>query len=165
MEAMVGTPKRIALIAKDIVDHFEKRLEAMDGKAMIVCMSRRICVELYKEIAKLRPQWHSDDDEKGALKVVMTGSAADVLDFQPHIRNKPAANAWRIVSRMRTTRSSSSSSAICGSPDSTRPACTPCTPISPCSVTASCKPSPASIASSRTSQAASSSTTSASRTS
>jgi type I restriction enzyme R subunit len=89
MEAMVGTPKRIALIAKDIVDHFEKRLEAMDGKAMIVCMSRRICVELYKEIAKLRPQWHSEDDEKGALKVVMTGSASDVLDFQPHIRNKP----------------------------------------------------------------------------
>jgi type I restriction enzyme, R subunit len=88
MEAMVGTPKRIALIAKDIVDHFEKRLEAMDGKAMIVCMSRRICVELYKEIVKLRPQWHEDDDEKGALKVVMTGSAADVLDFQPHIRNK-----------------------------------------------------------------------------
>jgi len=88
MEAMVGTPKRLALIAKDIVDHFEKRLEAMDGKAMIVCMSRRICVELYKEIAKLRPQWHEDDDEKGGLKVVMTGSAADVLDFQPHIRNK-----------------------------------------------------------------------------
>ncbi len=88
MEAMVGTPKRIALIAKDVVDHFEKRLEAMDGKAMIVCMSRRICVELYKEITKLRPQWHDDDDEKGGLKVVMTGSAADVLDFQPHIRNK-----------------------------------------------------------------------------
>jgi type I restriction enzyme R subunit len=88
MEAMVGTPKRLALIAKDIVDHFEKRLEAMDGKGMIVCMSRRICVELYKEITKLRPQWHNDDDEKGGLKVVMTGSAADVLDFQPHIRNK-----------------------------------------------------------------------------
>ena len=88
MEAMVGTPTRIGLIAKDIVDHFEKRLEAMDGKAMIVCMSRRICVELYKKIFKLRPQWHSDDDEKGAVKVVMTGSAADVLDFQPHIRNK-----------------------------------------------------------------------------
>src|SRR5229473_1541689 len=88
MEAMVGTPKRLALIAKDIVDHFEKRLEAMEGKGMIVCMSRRICVELYKEIAKLRPQWHEDDDEKGGLKVVMTGSAADVLDFQPHIRNK-----------------------------------------------------------------------------
>src|SRR5258708_11790241 len=60
----------------------------MDGKGMIVCMSRRICVELYKEITKLRPQWHDDDDEKGGLKVVMTGSAADVLDFQPHIRNK-----------------------------------------------------------------------------
>src|SRR5260370_9892804 len=88
MEAMVGTAKRLALIAQDIVDHFEKRLEAMEGKGMIVCMSRRICVELYKEIAKLRPQWHEDDDEKGGLKVVMTGSAADVLDFQPHIRNK-----------------------------------------------------------------------------
>jgi len=88
MEAMVGTPKRLALIAKDIVDHFEKRLEAMNGKGMIVCMSRRICVELYKEIAKLRPGWHDNDDEKGRLKVVMTGSAADVLDFQPHIRNK-----------------------------------------------------------------------------
>ncbi len=88
MEAMVGTPDRLALIAKDIVDHFEKRLEAMDGKGMIVCMSRRICVELYKRITKLRPQWHSDDDEKGGVKVVMTGSAADILDFQPHIRNK-----------------------------------------------------------------------------
>jgi hypothetical protein len=103
MEAMVGTPKRIALIAKDIVDHFEKRLEAMDGKAMIVCMSRRICVELYKEIFKLRTQWHSDDDEKGALKVVMTGSAADILDCQPHIRNKqrrerlPETNLFKVA--------------------------------------------------------------------
>ena len=88
MEAMVGTPDRLALIAKDIVDHFEKRLEAMDGKGMIVCMSRRICVELYKRITDLRPQWHDDDDERGGIKVVMTGSAADVLDFQPHIRNK-----------------------------------------------------------------------------
>jgi len=89
MEAMVGTPKRIGLIAKDVVEHFERRLEAMDGKAMIVCMSRRICVDLYNELVKLRPDWHNEDDEKGALKVVMTGSAADIQPFQPHIRNKP----------------------------------------------------------------------------
>ena len=65
LEAMVGSEKRIRLIAKDLVDHWEKRLDAMDGKAMIVCMSRRICVELYKEIIKLRPAWHSDKDEEG----------------------------------------------------------------------------------------------------
>ncbi len=88
MEAMVGTPKRIGLIAKDIVEHFGKRLEAIDGKAMIVCMSRRICVDLYDAIIKLRPDWHSGDDETGALKIVMTGSASDVLEWQPHIRNK-----------------------------------------------------------------------------
>lgn len=88
MEAMVGAPKRIGLIAQDIVTHFGERLEAMDGKAMIVCMSRRICVDLYDAIIKLRPEWHSDNDETGALKVVMTGSASDVLALQPHIRNK-----------------------------------------------------------------------------
>jgi type I restriction enzyme R subunit len=88
MEAMVGTPKRIGLIAKDIVEHFGERLEAIDGKAMIVCMSRRICVDLYDAIIKLRPDWHSGDDETGVLKIVMTGSASDVLEWQPHIRNK-----------------------------------------------------------------------------
>jgi type I restriction enzyme, R subunit len=88
MEAMVGTPKRIGLIARDLVTHFGERLEAMDGKAMIVCMSRRICVELYNEIIKLRPEWDSGNDETGTLKVVMTGSASDVLALQPHIRNK-----------------------------------------------------------------------------
>jgi type I restriction enzyme, R subunit len=88
MEAMVGTEKRIGLIAKDIVDHFEKRLEAMDGKAMIVCMSRRICVDLYNAIVKLRPNWDSEDDDLGAIKVVMTGSASDNLEWQRHIRNK-----------------------------------------------------------------------------
>ena len=88
MEAMVGTEKRIGLIAKDIVDHFEKRLEAMDGKAMIVCMSRRICVDLYNAIVKLRPNWDSEDDNLGAIKVVMTGKASDNLDWQRHIRNK-----------------------------------------------------------------------------
>jgi type I restriction enzyme R subunit len=89
LEAVVGADKRLAVVARDIVEHFEKRLEAMDGKAMIVCMSRRICVELYREIVKLRPPWDGTDDEHGALKVVMTGSASDPLDWQPHIRNKP----------------------------------------------------------------------------
>jgi type I restriction enzyme R subunit len=88
MEAMVGTEKRIGLIADDIVDHFERRLEVMDGKAMIVCMSRRICVDLYNAITKLRPEWHNEDDDKGVIKVVMTGSASDRLEWQPHIRNK-----------------------------------------------------------------------------
>jgi type I restriction enzyme, R subunit len=86
MEAMVGTEKRIGLIAKDIVDHFEKRLEIMDGKAMIVCMSRRICVDLYKAIIKLRPAWDREDDNLGAIKVVMTGSASDPVDWQKHVR-------------------------------------------------------------------------------
>ena len=89
LEAVVGADKRLALVAKDIVEHFETRLEAMDGKAMIVCMSRRICVELYREIVKLRPGWNISDDEHGALKVVMTGSASDPADWQQHIRNKP----------------------------------------------------------------------------
>jgi len=90
LEAMVGSEKRIKLIAKDIVAHWERRLDAMDGKAMIVCMSRRICVELYKELVALRPEWHSDKDEDGAIKVVMTGSASDPLEWQQHIRNKKA---------------------------------------------------------------------------
>ena len=93
LEAVVGSDKRLELVARDIVEHFEKRLEAMDGKGMIVCMSRRIAVELYREIAKLRPQWHADADEAGAMKVVMTGSASDPLDWQGHIRNKPRREA------------------------------------------------------------------------
>ena len=93
LEAVVGADKRLALVARDIVEHFEQRLEALDGKAMIVCMSRRICVALYREIVKLRPQWNSADDEHGALKVVMTGSASDPADWQPHIRNKPRREA------------------------------------------------------------------------
>lgn len=89
LEAIVGSSKRLKLVAQDIVSHFDRRLEAMDGKAMIVCMSRRICVELYREITALRPSWHHDEDEQGTIKVVMTGSATDPLDWQPHIRNKP----------------------------------------------------------------------------
>jgi type I restriction enzyme R subunit len=76
------------LVARDIVDHFEQRLSAMDGKAMIVCMSRRICVALYREIVGLRPAWQDDADDKGAIKVVMTGSASDPVDWQRHVRSK-----------------------------------------------------------------------------
>jgi type I restriction enzyme R subunit len=93
LEAIVGAEKRIRLIADDMVSHFEKRLEAMDGKGMIVCMSRRIAVELYRELVRLRPDWHDDADERGVLKVVMTGSASDPLDWQPHIRNKARREA------------------------------------------------------------------------
>ncbi len=89
LEAVVGTEKRITLIAQDIVDHYEKRQEAIEGKAMIVCMSRRICVDLYSELIRLRPDWHADEDDKGMLKVIMTGSATDELEWQQHIRNKP----------------------------------------------------------------------------
>ena len=96
LEALVGEPKRLALIAADIVAHFERRLEGLEGKAMIVCMSRRICVALYDELVKLRPAWASakDDDpevekhQRTVVKVVMTGSAADGEKWQPHIRNK-----------------------------------------------------------------------------
>src|SRR6266446_710161 len=88
LEAIVGAKKRINLVAEDIVEHFEQRLEVMEGKGMIVCMSRRICVELYNAIIQLRPQWHSEDDDKAAIKVIMTGSAADGPTWQQHIRNK-----------------------------------------------------------------------------
>jgi len=89
LEAVVGTQKRVGLIAEDLVNHFEQRLEAMDGKAMVVCMSRRICVDLYNALVKLRSRWHDEDDIKGEIKVVMTGSASDPVDWQQHIRNKP----------------------------------------------------------------------------
>jgi type I restriction enzyme R subunit len=85
LEALVGDPKRIALVAADLVAHFEKRVEALDGKAMIVCMSRRICVELYDALLTLRPEWAEE-----TLKVVMTGSAEDGPEWQKHIRSKDA---------------------------------------------------------------------------
>ena len=88
LEAVVGSENRIRLVARDLVEHFENRLATLDGKAMVVCMSRRICVELYREIAALRPEWAADADEQGAMKVVMTGSATDPLQWQQHIRNK-----------------------------------------------------------------------------
>ena len=93
LEALVGAEKRIGLIAADLVEHFERRLDVMDGKAMVVGMSRRICVELYDAIIALRPDWHHEDDDKGILKVVMTGSATDPVAWQQHIRNKPRREA------------------------------------------------------------------------
>ncbi len=87
-EALVGAEPRLKQVAKDIVEHFEQRLEMLDGKAMIVCMSRRICVELYEELVRLRPDWHGDKDSAGKVKVVMTGAASDPSGWQQHIRNK-----------------------------------------------------------------------------
>jgi type I restriction enzyme, R subunit len=88
LEALVGTHKRVGLIAEDIVKHFESRLEALDGKGLIVCMSRRICVDLYDAITKIRPDWHSLEDSKGQIKIVMSGSASDNPGWQQHIRSK-----------------------------------------------------------------------------
>lgn len=88
VEALVGAEKRLKMVADDLVQHFESRVEAMNGKAMIVCMSRRICVALYNEITALRPEWHSDDDKEGVVKIVMTGSASDPQDWQAHVGNK-----------------------------------------------------------------------------
>mgnify|MGYP001016206909 CR=1 FL=1 len=93
LEAIVGNPNRIQKIAEDLIYHFEQRIAVLDGKAMIVCMSRRICVDLYNAIIKIRPSWHSDEDEKGAIKVIMTGSSSDTLNLQPHIRNKQRRKA------------------------------------------------------------------------
>jgi len=93
VEAIVGTETRIKAVAKDLVDHFEGRQQGMVGKGMIVCMSRRICVEIYKELTALRPKWHSDDDKEGEIKIVMTGNATDPVDWQSHIRNKPRREA------------------------------------------------------------------------
>ena len=93
LEAIVGAEKRLKLVAQDIVAHFEDRIEAMDGKAMVVCMSRRICVALYRELVRLRPDWHHQDDDQGNLKVVMTGAAFDPPDWQPLIRNKSRREA------------------------------------------------------------------------
>ena len=88
LEAVVGAEQRVKQIAEDIVSHFEQRLDALHGKAMVVCMSRRICIDLYRELVRLRPDWHDDDDATGLIKVVMTGAASDPVDWQPHIRNK-----------------------------------------------------------------------------
>jgi len=93
LESLVGTEKRLRLVAADIVEHFEERQEAIEGKALVVCMSRRICVDLYNYLVDLRPEWHDEDDAKGGIKVVMTGSASDPVEWQQHIRNKTRREA------------------------------------------------------------------------
>lgn len=93
IEAVVGSKPRVQKLAEDLIAHFEKRTSVLPGKGMIVCMSRRICVEMYDAIVALRPDWHSPDDDKGKIKVIMTGSSADVAEFQPHIRNKAKRKA------------------------------------------------------------------------
>ena len=93
LEAVVGAEKRLKQVAEDIAAHFDHRLESLDGKAMVVCMSRRICIDLYKELARLRPDWHHQDDGQGSIKVVMTGSASDPPDWQRHIGNKARREA------------------------------------------------------------------------
>ena len=93
LEAVVGAENRLCQVAADIVEHYERRLEVLEGKTMVVCMSRRICVDLYRELVRLRPDWHHGEDGQGSVKVVMTGSASDPVDWQPHIRNKPRREA------------------------------------------------------------------------
>ena len=95
VEAIVGSDKRIKELAADIVSHWEARRDVLAGKAMVVAMSRRIAVALYNEIVALRPDWHSDDDTTGRIKVVITGSAADDQTLQPHIRTKDALRALK----------------------------------------------------------------------
>ncbi|WP_372510685.1 type I restriction endonuclease subunit R [Staphylococcus simulans] len=92
IEALAGADARVKTLANDIVTHFEERQKAIFGKGMIVTMSRRIAVKLYDEIIKLKPEWHSDDDHKGAIKIVMTGSSSDPEKFQKHIGSKKRRN-------------------------------------------------------------------------
>ncbi|HFA50375.1 MAG TPA: type I restriction endonuclease subunit R [Bacteroidetes bacterium] len=92
-EAIIGSERRLRRVAQDLVEHFEKRTEILPGKAMIVCMSRRICVALHDKIKAIRPDWYSPKDSEGKIKVIMTGSASDPLDWQEHIRNKPRRKA------------------------------------------------------------------------
>ena len=95
LEAVVGTQRRIDTIAEDIVNHFEKRQEMLAGKAMIVCMSRRICVEMYNALIRLRPDWHSEDDTTGVVKIVMSGTKSEKPDWQTHFRSKAQRNFLR----------------------------------------------------------------------
>ncbi len=88
VQALVGAEERLKLVAADIVSHFENRVAALQGKAMIVCMSREICVKLYNQIIALRPHWHSENDSEGKIKIVMTGSASDPQEWQSHIGSK-----------------------------------------------------------------------------
>src|SRR5262249_24079830 len=101
VEALVGTDKRLDLIADHLVKHFEARIAALDGKGMIVCRGRRMCVALYDAIVKLRPEWHSDDDETGAIKIVMTGVVSDPPAWQAHIGKRPKARRELLAKRFK----------------------------------------------------------------
>ena len=115
LEAVVGAEKRVKQIAEDIVEHFEQRLEALDGKAMVVCMSRRICIDLYRELVRLRPHWHDDDDGRGAIKVVMTGSASDPPGVAAaHPQTSPGGRRWPTASATHPTHSASCWCGTCG---------------------------------------------------
>jgi type I restriction enzyme, R subunit len=106
VEAVVGAEKRLTQIADDLVKHFEDRVSAIDGKAMIVCMSRRICVALYKELIAIRPDWHSDDEKLGKIKIVMTGAASDPLEWQTHIGIRPKQRRELIARRAKDAQDS-----------------------------------------------------------
>jgi|TARA_R110000744_G_scaffold61821_6_gene127694 type I restriction enzyme R subunit len=99
VEALVGSKKRLHQIAADMVTHLEARTDGTEYKGMAVCMSRRICVDLYNEIIALRPGWHSEDDAEGVVKIVMTGAASDPLTWQPHIGNKRRRDGLAIRAR------------------------------------------------------------------
>jgi len=88
MEAVAGSPERIKRLAKDIINHFEQRAKIINGKAMIVCMSRRICIDLHNVLKELKPEWYHKEDTKGFMKIIMTGAAKDPLEWQEHVRNK-----------------------------------------------------------------------------
>ena len=104
VEALVGAERRVAQVAEDLVNHFEKRIAAADGKGLVVCMSRQIAARLYSEIIGLRPDWHSGNDDDGAIKVVITGNASDGAELRPHIRNKKRNRA--IQRRLKESRRS-----------------------------------------------------------
>ncbi|NFG60234.1 type I restriction endonuclease subunit R [Clostridium botulinum] len=100
LEALAGTEERLNKVANEIVTHFEKRLKTLDGKGMIVCMSRRICVDLYNKIKDVRPEWHSDKIDEGAVKIIMSGNVSkDPDNFAPHILSKTQMK--EIESRMK----------------------------------------------------------------
>lgn len=111
IEAIIGNTKRIERVAEDIVKHFELRRSALEGKGMIVCVTRRVAVDLYNAIINLRPEWYAEDDNKGFLKLVMTGSATDPLDWQQHIRNKERRQ--KLADRMRNSSSDFKLAIVC----------------------------------------------------
>lgn len=93
LEALAGTKQRLQLVAQEIVEHFEKRRQVIEGKGMAVCMSRAICMDLYDEIIALRPDWHSENDDTGFIKVIMTGTQAEGERVMQHARTKPRREA------------------------------------------------------------------------